>query len=135
MHAMQEPGGQRARIDQRGIRPPDAYAVRRGPAPDGVVVVEVDGELDLGAAPALDRHLGAAREERPRAVVLDMTAVRFVDSSALRALLRARQALADDGAALVLAGVAPQVRRLFELTSTDGLLPTVPTVADALERL
>jgi anti-anti-sigma factor len=67
--------------------------------------------------------------------VLDMTAVRFVDSSALRALLRARQALADDGVALVLAGVAPQVRRLFELTSTDGMLPTVSTVADALEHL
>src|SRR5215217_9741021 len=135
MDAMQDPGGQNARIDQRGIRPPDAYAMRRGAAPDGVVVVEVDGELDLGAAPALDRHLAAARDERPRAVVVDMTAVRFVDSSALRALLRGRQALADDGVALVLAGVAPHVRRLFELTSTDGLLPTVPTVADALERL
>jgi anti-sigma B factor antagonist len=134
MHAMQEPGGQRARIDQLGIRPPDAYTVRRGAAPDGVVV-EVDGELDLGAAPALDRHLGAAREERPRAVVLDMTAVRFVDSSALRALLRARQAMADDGVALVLAGVAPQVERLFELTGTDGLLPMAPRVADALERV
>src|SRR5215207_3483648 len=122
MHPMQRPGGQRARIDQRGIRPPDPYAVRRVVAPDGVVVVEIDGELDLGSAPALDRHLGAAREQRPRAVVLDMTDVRFVDSSALRALLRARQALADDGVELVLAGVAPQVRRLFELTNTDGLL-------------
>jgi anti-sigma B factor antagonist len=132
---MQDPGGQRARVDQWGIRPPDAYAVRRGAAPDGVVVVEVDGELDLGAAPALDRHLGAAREERPRAVVLDMTEVRFVDSSALRSLLRAREALAGDGVELVLAGVAPQVRRLFELTSTDSLLPSAPTVADALERL
>jgi anti-sigma B factor antagonist len=135
MHAMQDPGAQRARIDQRGIRPPDAYAVRRGAAPDGVVVVQVEGELDLGAAPALDRHLGAAREERPRAVVLDMTEVRFVDSSALRALLRARQALADDGVELVLAGVAAQVRRLFELTSTDGLLRMAPTLADALDRV
>ena len=109
--------------------------MRRGPGPDGVVVVEIEGELDLGAAPALDTHIRTARAERPRAVVLDMTEVNFVDSSALRVLLRARQGLADDGVELVLAGIAPQVRRLFELTRTDGLLPVEPTVADALGRV
>lgn len=124
-----------SRVDQRGIRPPDAYAVRRGAGPDGVIVVEVEGELDLGAAPALDSHFRIARAERPRAVVLDMAAVGFVDSSALRSLLRARQVLADDGVELVLASVAAQVRRLFELTGTDGLLPIAPTVADALARV
>jgi anti-sigma B factor antagonist len=100
-----------------------------------VVVIELAGELDLGAAPALDTHIRTALAERPRGVVLDMTEVGFVDSSALRVLLRARQGLADDGVELVLAGVAPQVRRLLELTKTDGLLPMAPTVADALGRV
>ena len=135
MHTMQRSEGESSRVDRRGIRPPDAYAVRRGPGSDGVVVIELQGELDLGAAPALDTHIRTALAERPRGVVLDMTGVGFVDSSALRVLLRARQGLADDGVELVLAGVAPQVRRLFELTKTDGLLPMAPTVADALGRV
>jgi anti-anti-sigma factor len=135
MRTMQRSEGESSRVDRRGIRPPDAYAVRRGPAPDGVIVVEIEGELDLGAAPALETHVRTAGAEGPRAVVFDMTEVGFVDSSALRVLLRARQRLADDGIEFVLAGVAPPVRRLFELTSTDKLLPMAPTVADAVARL
>ena len=132
---MERSQGESSHVDALGIRPPDAYAVRRGPDHDGVLVLETEGELDLSAAPALDQHFHAARAERPRAVVLDMTAVEFVDSSALRALLRARQWFAADGVELVLAGVAPPVRRLFEITGTDGLLPVEATVADALARV
>ena len=132
---MQRSEGERGRVDERGIRPPDAYVMRRGSGPDGVIVVEVEGELDRGAAPALERHFRAAGAERPRAIVFDMAAVEFVDSSALRVVLGVREALAADGVQFVLAGVAPQVRRLFELTGTDGLLPMAPTLDEALARM
>ena len=64
-----------------------------------------------------------------------MAEVTFVDSSALRELLRAHSAVRDAGAELVLAGVGPAVARLFELTRTTGMLALAPTVEQALTRL
>jgi anti-sigma B factor antagonist len=126
--------GQESSVDARGIRPPSVYAIATHTRRDGVVVLSLEGEFDLAAAPALDEQLGAARSSGARAVVLDMTEVTFLDSSALRELLRADAALRAQGASLVLAGIRPTVARLFELTRTTGMLTAAPTVEEALER-
>jgi anti-sigma B factor antagonist len=129
-----DPGGEQSSVDARGIRPPSVYAIEAYRTPEGVVVLALDGELDLAAAPALREQLDAARVSAPRGVVLDMTAVTFLDSSALREVLRAEEALRADGASLVLAAVRPPVARLLELTRTTNLVTAVPTVEEALQR-
>lgn len=126
--------GEESSMDARGIRPPTVYAIATHHAADGVVVLSLDGEFDLAAAPALRKELVAAQSAGGRAVVLDMSEVTFLDSSALRELLRADVALRTHGASLVLAAVRPAVARLFELTRTTGLLTVAPTVEQALER-
>jgi anti-anti-sigma factor len=98
-------------------------------------MVVLEGELDLAAVPELREQLTEAGRVAARAVVLDMVEVTFVDSSALRELLRAHSALRDAGRDLVLAGVGPPVARLFELTRTTGILSLVPSVEQALTRL
>ena len=134
MHRMDD-AREQSRVDAHGIRPPDAYAVELRQAGDGVALVVLEGELDLAAVPELRERLAEAGAAGPRGVVLDMTEVTFVDSSALRELLRAHSAVRDAGAELVLAGVGPAVARLFELTRTTGLLALTPTVEQALKRL
>jgi anti-sigma B factor antagonist len=124
-----------SRVDDRGIRPPRAYAVARRDAPAGVVLLELAGELDLAAVPALRGRLDAAREEAARAVVIDLGAVTFVDSSALRELLHADERLRADGAQLVLAALPPALSRLVDLTGVGGALTLAPTVEQALERV
>jgi anti-sigma B factor antagonist len=122
-------------VDARGIRPPDAYAIDLRDAGDGVTVVTLAGELDLAAAPVLRERLAEAAGSAERGVVLDMAEVTFVDSSALRELLRARAALEAAGARLVLAAVGPPVARLLELTQTSDVLLLAPGVEQALRRL
>jgi len=129
-----DPGGEQSSVDARGIRPPSVYAIEAYRTPEGVVVLALDGELDLAAAPALREQLDSARVSVPRGVVLDMTAVTFLDSSALREVLRAEEALRADGASLVLAAVRSPVARLLELTRTTNLVTAVPTVEEALQR-
>ncbi len=126
---------ERRRIDAQGIRPPDAYAIELRDAGDGIALVLLEGELDLAAAPVLRERFEEAAGAGPRGVVLDMAEVTFVDSSALRELLRAHAAVRAAGGELVLAGVGPAVARLFELTRTTGLLALAPDVERALTLL
>lgn len=131
---MGEHGSEQSSVDARGIRPPDVYAIGLRTTADGVLVLTLEGEFDLAAAPAMRQHLDGACADGVRAVVLDLTEVTFVDSSALRELLRADAALRAQGAQLVLAAVPAGVARLFELTRTTGTLTAAPTVEAALER-
>jgi anti-anti-sigma factor len=131
---MADPASEHSRVDAHGIRPPDAYAIDvREPSGD-VLILGLDGEFDLAAAPALREQLEAARTSGVRGVVLDLTEVTFVDSSGLRELLRASSAYREDGMSLVLAGLQPAVVRLLELTRATDALTVAPTLERAVER-
>src|SRR5687768_1460313 len=84
-------GRDAAGIDARGIRPPAAFAIAERPAPDGVALLVLEGELDLAAAPALRAGIDGAASGR--ALVLDFADVTFIDSAVLKELLRARAEL------------------------------------------
>jgi anti-anti-sigma factor len=103
---------------------------RRG---DEIAVLALEGELDLAAAPRMRARIENAADGR--ALVIDMRGVTFVDSAALKELLRARTELPARDVRLVLAGVPPPVRRLLDLTRTSDLFEDAPDVDAALMRL
>ena len=131
---MGDPSAEHSSVDAQGICLPCAYTIETRAAAGGVTVLVLAGELDLAAAPALRETVGAARAGGARGLVLDMAEVRFVDSSALRELLRASTACEADGVPLVLGALQPAVARLLELTRTTDALALTPTVEQALER-
>lgn len=131
---MRDRGREESSVDEHGIRPPSVYAIEPRDPVGGIAVLALYGELDLAAAPVLGERLAEAQASGARGLVLDMAEVTFIDSSALRELLRADAALRADGASLVLATVHPPVERLLELTRTTGMLAVAPTLEAALQR-
>lgn len=87
----------------------------------GVAVLDLAGELDLACSTRLRELVDAVTSEKPRLVVADVSEVGFMDSTVLREFLRAHREAEEAGAKLVVAGAQPSVRRLLELTGTDGL--------------
>ncbi len=85
-------------------------------------VVYLAGEVDLVVAQGLQRLLETECERSPRRLSLDLTAVDFLDSSALRVFVHTHKRLAGQSARLELVGCTPAVRRLLSLTSLDWLL-------------
>jgi anti-anti-sigma factor len=81
----------------------------------GETVIRVAGELDLAAAPELDRLLGEADPTRP--VVVDLTDCEFIDSSGLLILVRHSQRMR--GFALVCTP-GDATSQLLELTGFVG---------------
>lgn len=80
-------------------------------------VIRPRGEIDVATAPAVEEQAKALWTDGAEAVVLDLGAVTFFDSSALRLLLRL-QAVADEHErrSLALADCSEAVRRVLDLT-------------------
>ena len=104
--------------------------VRGVEAHDGAVVLFLAGELDLYNADELRAALDQAIARGPSRVVVDLSAVDFVDSTALGVLIEARGRLGPDGFRLS----APQLdtRRVLQVSGLDRHLPVHDSVDDAL---
>ena len=98
-----------------------------------VGVVAISGELDLASVDALRAALGEAAD-RSSSVVIDVSHVSFIDSTALAALLRSSDELGANGVPMVLACPPGPVRRLLTMTSLDDRLSLAPDRAGALAR-
>ncbi len=101
----------------------------------GCTVVLVGGELDLATAPELRAFLQHVMDEGASTIVLDLAAVRFVDSSALGAIVSVYKELHRRAGRLCLAAVQPLALRVFELTSVDRLVSIYDSVEAAEEEL
>lgn len=83
---------------------------------DREAVVSLEGELDLAQADELSALLARAIETAPaRSVVVDMTAVAFIDSTVMRVLLRAHRQAGAAGGTMVLRGLQGHPRKMIEL--------------------
>lgn len=95
------------------------------------VILQVQGEIDLGNAAELEAALDSPAAGRARRVILDLAEVPFMDSSGLRVLL---SALSTDGRELALA-LPPDspVLRLLELAEVSDRVRIHDTAAEAIE--
>jgi anti-sigma B factor antagonist len=95
------------------------------------LVVRLAGELDLYNADSVRDALLAAVERAPRRLVVDLEAVRFIDSTALGVLIEARSKL-PDRRSFVLAAPGLETRRALEVSGLDRHFTVERTVADAI---
>ena len=100
----------------------------------GLWVVDVHGDLDLGTVQSMNQAVDAVLSKRPRALALDLSDVPFMDSSALAALVGASRKLEQQGACLVVLCPRPMPRQLFQRTSLDRILLVAESMAEARER-
>jgi anti-anti-sigma factor len=109
------------------------FDVAEEPVQDRARVLAISGDLDASAAPAVkERLLASVAHGVP--VVLDLTAVTYVDSPVLGAMFSARKEanITRENFAVVCEG---EIRRLFEITGLDIAFDVVETRAEALEHL
>ena len=86
------------------------------------ICVAVAGEVDIVTSRSLAAALtSAAGQATTGDVLVDLARVTFADSTALRALVMAHVALAEQGRQLVLVALSTPVRRVIELA---GLVTT-----------
>jgi anti-anti-sigma factor len=109
----------------------EAFAVTVEGTDDGARIV-VQGDVDIATVPRLEHALKQSLSASPAHVMIDLSAVEFVDSSGLRFLLRASQSAEHSGWSLALVRPAGSATKAFQLTGADKLLPFVCAHAEPL---
>jgi anti-sigma B factor antagonist len=98
---------------------------------DGSVVVSLAGELDLYNAPQLRTALLAECAAAPQLLVVDLSEVDFIDSTALGVLIEARRRLGRTDA-FRLAAPGLETRRALRISGLDRHFAVHDTVDGAL---
>lgn len=94
------------------------------------VVLAVSGEIDLHTAPQLNQRLTAlAGTGAP--IVVDLTDVAFLDSSALGALVAANRTVRERDGYLAVSGPQPHVAKVLALTRMSEVIDVFDSVSDA----
>lgn len=84
------------------------------------ILARLEGDLDAASAPVLIGAIEPAIKQGASSVVLDCSALRFCDSSGLRALVTLHKML-PDGTNLSLVRTSDLVREVLRVTALDGL--------------
>jgi anti-sigma B factor antagonist len=114
--------------DGDGLRKDPVLSVERvGEA----CVVKLGGELDLYNAPQIRDTLATACADSPGRVVVDLSEVEFIDSTALGVLIEARSRI-DNRRAFLLAAPALETRRALEISGLDRHFIVHDSVSEAL---
>jgi anti-anti-sigma factor len=85
---------------------------------EGSHLIVAGGELDIGATSEMSAIFAMSAAGPQDAVVLDLTNVDFIDSSALGTILRAAQQLERANKRMHVVAPEGPVRRLLEITGT-----------------
>jgi anti-sigma B factor antagonist len=96
-------------------------------------MIRLAGEADV-TTHALPEVLGAEAAKRPRLLLIEMSGLTFIDSSALSVILRTHREL--DGTDCVLALVSPSatVTRVLQLVGADQVIPVYGSADEAADR-
>jgi anti-sigma B factor antagonist len=96
------------------------------------VVITARGDLDIVTSPELDSSLTAARRGAA-SVILDLTAVDFMDTSSLAVVVGHWKKLTARGGTLALAGARYRYVKTLWITGLADRLPMFDTVREAIE--
>jgi anti-sigma B factor antagonist len=97
----------------------------------GAVVIHLVGELDLYNAPEVRTALLELCSEQPERLVVDLSEVDFVDSTALGVLIEARMKL-ENRQAFLLAAPGLETHRALAISGLDQHLAVHDSVDSAL---
>jgi len=99
----------------------------------GIAIARISGELDLSNTADIVEALFAEMSSERLGLVIDMSELRHIDSSGVRALFDLRRQLAQRRQKLALAVPADaRIRAVLELAAVESRLPVTESVDAAL---
>jgi anti-sigma B factor antagonist len=100
---------------------------------EGWTILDVSGDIDLAHSPAMRKVLlGEIREKHTKKVILNLVAVRYIDSSGIASLVEGLKASRDQGSRLILYGLSKTVREVMELSRLQKIFEIYDNEEQAL---
>ena len=96
------------------------------------VVMALPAEIAMSTVGQVGQQLGSVIASGVKAVIADMTATRFCDSSGIAMLVQAHRQAVANGTGLRLVVRSTAMLRALALVRLDDLLPVYPSLGQAL---
>ncbi len=90
-------------------------------------------KMDSSIAPNLKSEMITLHAEGINNIILDLSEVKYTDSSGLSALLVGNRILQEDGGIFVLANLTDHTMKLIKISQLDSVLNILPTVEEAID--
>ena len=90
-------------------------------------------KLDSSVAPGLKSELITLHAEGIKNIILDLTEVKYTDSSGLSALLVGNRIMQEDGGIFVLTSLSDHTMKLIKISQLDSVLNILPTLEEAID--
>lgn len=101
----------------------------------GVKILALEGSFDTYTAEPIRRWLDESTRSAPAQVVINLSNVEFMDSTALSTLVQGMKRAREKGGELYLCGLQSPVRLIFELTRLDRVFEIYVTEEDAVQAI
>ena len=99
-------------------------------------IMALRGDVDMNTSPDVRKNMGEVfRQGGAKALLIDLSGVRYMDSSGIATLVEAMQNCMKRGMRLRLVALSPPVRDVFELARLASVFEIFPGVNEATEGL
>ena len=100
---------------------------------DSTAIVDVSGDIDLASSPEVRKALlHEVRDNRSPRVVLNLSEVRYIDSSGVASLVEGLKASRDIGSRFILVGLSGPAREVLQLSRLVKVFEIYDTEGEAL---
>ncbi|MBK8293073.1 MAG: STAS domain-containing protein [Flammeovirgaceae bacterium] len=90
-------------------------------------------KLDSSIAPHLKSQMVTLHAEGIRNIILDLSEVKYTDSSGLSALLVGNRVLQEDNGIFVLTRLSDHTMKLIKISQLDSVLNILPSVEEGID--
>lgn len=90
-------------------------------------------KMDSSIAPSLKSELVTLHAEGARNIILDLSEVKYTDSSGLSALLVGNRIFQEEGGIFVLACLSDHTMKLIRISQLDSVLNILPSVEESID--
>lgn len=99
------------------------------------VVVLHEEKLDTTLAPKLKSELITLHAKGIKNIILDMSEVKYTDSSGLSSLLVGNRIMQEEGGTFILSNLTEHVTKLIKISQLDNVLNILPTKEEAIDHV
>ncbi|RYD78152.1 MAG: anti-sigma factor antagonist [Verrucomicrobiaceae bacterium] len=99
------------------------------------LILVVQGQLDTVSAPQFEARLLGTIGKGEQRICVDCGALNYVNSAGLKAFLVAAKELENTGGKMVLCGLSPAVKTVFDMIGFSQIMVILPTREEAVQKL
>jgi anti-anti-sigma factor len=102
---------------------------------EGVICLKIDGRLDAESATEAETTVKGILKEGTQRLLFDLSRMDYISSAGLRVILMAVKELRNKKGKVVLCGLTPYVKEIFDVSNFSSIIPITDSVETGLLKM